>query len=147
MRLLAATDFALRVLMVLRRQPAGRPLSVEMLARELGGLSRHHLHKIVQELTALGVTRTTRGIAGGVALAVDPATLQLGTLMRRLESRQPLVECFRGQGCTCTLVSECGLKGMLRQAEDRFYAALDEHTLAECVPSEGVTHAPPTRGG
>jgi Rrf2 family nitric oxide-sensitive transcriptional repressor len=73
-------------------------------------------------------------MAGGVALAVDPATLQLGTLVRRLESKQPLVECFQGQGCACTLVEECRLKGMLRQAQQEFYAALDEHTLAECVP-------------
>ena len=39
MRLLASTDFALRVLMLLARRPAEQPVSVETLARELGGLA------------------------------------------------------------------------------------------------------------
>lgn len=142
MRLMAATDIALRVLMVLAREPHGPPVSVEALAEELGGLSRHHLHKIVQGLTALGATRTVRGSAGGVALAVDPASLRLGTLARRLEDRQPLVECFAPDTCHCTLASVCKLRGMLRDARDRFYAALDEHSLAEIVPP----HLPPRAG-
>ena len=61
MRLLASTDFALRVLMLLADEPVGGRLSVETLASRLGRLSRNHLHKIVQDLTALGITRTTRG--------------------------------------------------------------------------------------
>ena len=44
MRLLASTDYALRILMLLAEQPNGERLSVETLARRLGGLSRHHLH-------------------------------------------------------------------------------------------------------
>ena len=73
MRLLASTDLALRVLMLLAREPAEARLNVEALARRLGGLSRNHLHKIVQELTALGITRTMRGMGGGVILARAPA--------------------------------------------------------------------------
>ena len=133
MRLLSSTDFALRVLMLLARAEPGRPVSVEALARELGGLSRHHLHKIVQELTALGVTRTVRGASGGVVLAADPATVRLGALVRRLEGGQALVECFQPGGCACTLLGECGLRSMLREANDDFYASLDRYTLAECV--------------
>ncbi len=66
MHLLASTDIALRVLILLAGAPPGRPVSVGWMARELGGLSRDHLHKIVQELTGLGITRTVRG-AGGAA--------------------------------------------------------------------------------
>ncbi len=134
MRLLASTDFALRVLMLLARRPAEQPVSVETLARELGGLSRHHLHKIVQDLTALGATRTVRGATGGVALAANPAELRLGTLVRQLEGEQALVECFRSDACSCTLVAECGLRGMLQTAKEKFYGSLDDNTLADCLP-------------
>src|SRR5487761_2526103 len=113
MRLLASTDFALRVLMLLAREPNSPRINVDALARQLGGLSRNHLHKIVQELTALGITRTTRGAGGGVVLAVQPATVRLGRLVRQLEADQPMVECFRQDGCACTLVSDCRLRGML----------------------------------
>ncbi len=133
MRLLASTDFALRVLMLLAQEPRGERMSVAALARQLGGLSRDHLHKIVQELTARGITRTTRGAGGGVMLAVAPKTVRIGALVRQLESDQPLVECFRHDGCTCTLVSACRLRDMLREARDRFYTSLDTHTLADCL--------------
>lgn len=140
MRLLASTDIALRVLMLLAREAPGHHLSVDTLARELGGLSRHHLHKIVQDLTALAVTRTVRGAGGGVMLAVPSEQVRLGTLVRQLEADQALVECFRAAGCDCTLMPECQLRNMLRDARDRFYASLDDHTLAECLP-DAVPHS------
>jgi Rrf2 family transcriptional regulator, nitric oxide-sensitive transcriptional repressor len=142
MRLLASTDFALRVLMLLAGRPAGERISVHALAGELGGLSRDHLHKIVQELTALGVTRTVRGTGGGVMLAVAPEKVRLGTLVRQLEADQPIVECFREEGCDCTFMPACRLRDMLRQARDSFYRSLDARTLADCLPGRsGRTRA------
>ena len=133
MRLLSSTDYALRVLMLLAAADNGERMSVDALARELGGLSRNHLHKIVQELTALGLTRTARGTGGGVALAVPPETVRLGSLMRQLEADQPIVECFRHDGCACTLLPTCRLRGMLRAARDAFYQSLEAFTLADCL--------------
>jgi len=133
MRLLASTDIALRVLTVLAAEPFGRHLSVEVLAQRLGGLSRNHLHKIVQDLTALGVVRTVRGAAGGVLLAILPGEVRVGTLIRQLEQDQPMVECFRADGGLCVLTPTCRLRGMLHDAKDHFYRALDEHTLADCI--------------
>lgn len=138
MRLLASTDYALRVLMLLASARDGERMSVDALARALGGLSRNHLHKIVQELTALGITRTTRGAGGGVVLAVRPETVRLGSLVRRLEADQPIVECFRKDDCACTLLSECRLRSMLREAKERFYERLELNTLADCLPAEQV---------
>ncbi len=134
MKLLASTDFALRVLMVLSRQPEGSHLNVETLSRELGGLSRHHLHKIVQDLTSLGITRTMRGAGGGVTLAVAAEQVRLGQLVRDLEADQALVACFRIEQCHCSLLPECRLRGMLDDAQSEFYASLDRHTLADCLP-------------
>ena len=116
MRLLASTDFALRVLMLLARDPSRDRMSVEALARALGGLSRHHLHKIVQDLTALGITRTVRGTGGGVMLATRPEKVRLGTLVQELEADQPIVECFRQDGCDCTFMPACQLREKLRAA-------------------------------
>jgi len=135
MRLLASTDFALRVLMLLAQEPGGGRLSVEILARRLGGLSRNHLHKIVQELTALGITWTIRGSGGGVELAVAPESVRIGALVRELEADQPIVECFRQEESACTLLPACRLRNMLRDAREVFYDSLGTHTLADCVPA------------
>lgn len=134
MRLLASTDIALRVLMLLAGEPAGRPVSVGRLAARLGGLSGHHLHKIVQDLTAFGVTRTQRGADGGAMLAVAPDRIRLGALIRHLEQDQPMVECFREQGCACALLPDCRLRALLGAAQHAFYARLDARTLADCLP-------------
>jgi Rrf2 family nitric oxide-sensitive transcriptional repressor len=138
MRLLSSTDYALRVLIVLASDAPGQHVSVETLAEKLGGLSRNHLHKIVQDLTALGMTRTLRGAGGGVMLAMPPEEIRLGTLIRQLEEDQAIVECFRAEGCGCTLMPGCRLRGMLREAQDRFYGSLDQQTLADCLPGPGA---------
>jgi len=134
MRLLSSTEFALRILMLLAREPTDPPISVSRLAEVLGGLSRDHLHKIVQDLTALGITRTVRGANGGVVLAKAPAEIRIGSLIRHLEAGQAVVECFRTDGCSCTFLPACRLRGFLTTAQRRFYASLDEQTLADCLP-------------
>jgi Rrf2 family transcriptional regulator, nitric oxide-sensitive transcriptional repressor len=133
MRLLASTDYALRILMALGQRPSGETVNVEALAQALGGLSRNHLHKIVQDLAALGVVKTLRGAGGGVLLAKAPRELRIGALVRALEKDQPLVECFRVDHGCCTLDPGCRLRPMLRKARAQFYATLDCYTLADCL--------------
>jgi Rrf2 family transcriptional regulator, nitric oxide-sensitive transcriptional repressor len=133
MRLLASTDIALRLLILLAQRPTDQPQSVEALSRALGGLSRNHLHKIVQDLAALGMVRTLRGVGGGVCLAQKPEQIRIGALMRALEEDQAMVECFRADGGACTFNPGCRLRGMLGRARDGFYRMLDESTLADCL--------------
>ncbi|MEJ1975974.1 MAG: Rrf2 family transcriptional regulator [Acetobacteraceae bacterium] len=140
MRLLSSTDFALRVLMLLAA-PLGRQLSVEALARELGGLSRNHLHKIVQDLAALGIVRTVRGAGGGVRLAVAPEAIRVGALVRQLEGDQPIVECYRADHGCCTLLAGCRLRGFLHDAREDFYRSLDGHTVADCLAQPSAVAA------
>jgi Rrf2 family nitric oxide-sensitive transcriptional repressor len=131
-RLLASTDFALRVLMRLAADPA-RHRSTEALAQEVG-VPRNHLHKIVQDLAEAGMVRTLRGARGGVMLARPPSEISLGAVVRHLEQAQALVECFRADGGACCLSPDCRLRGALWRAREAFLATLDAGTLADCVP-------------
>jgi Rrf2 family transcriptional regulator, nitric oxide-sensitive transcriptional repressor len=119
---------------MLAMEPDGRHLSVDVLAHELGDLSRHNLHKIVQDLTSLGVTRTVWGAGGGVLLARLPGEIHIGELVRRLETDQAVVECFRIDGGSCSLMPDCRLRSMIGVAQRTFYEALDQNTLAYCLP-------------
>lgn len=131
MRLLAATDFALRVLMRLAAEP-GRRRSTEDLALAVG-VPRNHLHKIVQDMAEAGLVQTWRGAGGGVALAQPPEAIRIGVVVRRFEAGQALVECFRPDGGACCLSPECRLRGVLWQAREDFLARLDATTLADCL--------------
>ena len=131
MRLTSFTDYGLRVLMRLSEDPAG-DLTTDALARELA-LSRHHLQKVVQELARAGWVATRRGAGGGLSLAIDPSSLTVGAVVRRLEDPQALVECFRGDGGGCVLTPRCLLRHRLAHAREAFLADLDRTTLADCL--------------
>jgi Rrf2 family nitric oxide-sensitive transcriptional repressor len=118
--------------MTLGRTKAGEPMTVPILAARLS-LSRNHLHKIVQDLAGLGLVRTARGAGGGVTLAAGIDEIRIGPLIRALEQDHALVECFRADGGGCVLTPGCGLRAMLAEAKESFYASLDQRTLRRCL--------------
>jgi Rrf2 family nitric oxide-sensitive transcriptional repressor len=130
MRLTSFTDFGLRALILLAQQDD--VISSTMIADTLD-VSRHHIAKVLQELTAAGFIRSVRGAQGGVALARPPAEIPLGAVIRRLEADQPMVECFREDGGNCLLLPACRLRKILAGAQEAFYRELDGFTLADCL--------------
>lgn len=131
MRLTAFTDFGLRALMRLAGEP-GRVFTTDEIAREFA-ISRNHLIKVVHDLAAAGLVTTQRGKSGGFKLARAPETIRLGEVVRHLEARHAMVECFRSDGGACMLTPRCRLKGRLAQAERAFLDELDKSTLADCA--------------
>jgi Rrf2 family nitric oxide-sensitive transcriptional repressor len=141
MRLLASTDFALRVLLRLGAEP-GTMRSTEVLATEIG-VPRNHVHKLVQQLAEAGMVRTVRGARGGVVLCREPGEIGIGALVRRFEADQALVECFRADGGACALSPSCRLRGVLAAAREAFLASLDRVTLADCLSPQAPAGAAP----
>jgi Rrf2 family nitric oxide-sensitive transcriptional repressor len=131
MRLTAFTDFALRALMRLAGDP-DRSFSTNEIATEFG-ISRHHLIKVVRDLANGGFVSTQRGVGGGFRLARSPQSITLGEVVRALEQRHALVECFRDDGGDCVLKPRCRLKTRLAAAREAFMRELDTTTLAECA--------------
>ena len=131
MRLTAFTDFGLRALMRLAAEP-GRKVTTEDLAGELR-ISRHHLTKVLRALAEAGIVETQRGNGGGLSLRRPPEHISLGEIVRLLEARQALVECFRADGGNCILSPGCKLKGKLADAEEAFLRSLEQTSLADCA--------------
>ncbi|MBN8919384.1 MAG: Rrf2 family transcriptional regulator [Rhizobiales bacterium] len=131
MRLTAFTDFGLRALMRLAGEP-GRSFSTNEIATEFG-ISRNHLTKVVRDLAEGGFVATQRGAGGGFRLARPPQSISLGEVVRSLEQRHALVECFRQDGGCCVLKPHCRLKLRLAAAREAFMRELDATMLAECA--------------
>lgn len=131
MRLTSFTDFALRALMRLAAEPA-RSFATNEIAVEFG-ISRNHLAKVVRDLADGGFISTQRGAGGGFTLARPPQSITLGEVVRALEDRHALVECFRDDGGACVLKPRCRLKARLAAAREAFMRELDATTLAECA--------------
>lgn len=130
MRLTSFTDFGLRALMRLADTP-GHLTTSEALAESLG-VSKHHLVKVLQDLTTIGYVRSVRGSGGGVTLARQPEAIRIGDVVRYLERDQPTVECFRADGGACCFMPECRLRAMLAAARAAFIDSLNAFTLADC---------------
>jgi Rrf2 family transcriptional regulator, nitric oxide-sensitive transcriptional repressor len=121
------TDYSLRIVLYLGTHPE-RVVSAEAISRAFG-ISRHHLVKVVQRLTDLGVVEAQRGRGGGMKLALPPSEINVGWLIRRTEPHLNLAECFDPAINTCPIAPACGLKGALYRAQHAFLAVLDEYTL------------------
>ena len=72
-----------------------------------------------------------RGRLGGLRLAMPTNGVNIGHLVRSLESQTDLVECMRPDGGNCILAPACGLTHALRVAQDAFFASLDTLTLSD----------------
>ncbi len=143
MRLTAFTDYGLRALMRLAGEP-DRLFTTEEIAREFA-ISRNHLIKIVRELAVAGIVVTQKGAGGGFRLARRPDEITLGEIVRRLESDQALVECFRVDGGACLLTPGCRFRARLSAARDAFLRELDRCTLAECAWRPADKSRPPLK--
>lgn len=137
MRLTAFTDYALRALMRLAGEPS-RTFTTEEIAREFD-ISRNHLTKVVRELAEGGFVATNRGAGGGFKLARPPEKITLGQVVRLLEARHAIVECFRADGGGCVLTPRCRLKSKLALAARAFISELDKTTLADCAYASSAT--------
>lgn len=140
MRLTAFTDYGLRALMRLAGAP-DRAFTTEEIAAEFG-VSHHHLTKIVGALARNGFVATRRGQGGGLRLARPAEAITLGAVVRALEVREPLVDCFRPDGGSCALMPGCRLKGRLAAAREAFLRELDATPLADCAWPAPVSAAP-----
>ena len=136
MRLTQWTDYTLRVLMYCAAaEGREQPVTITEVA-EAYGISRSHLMKIVQQLSAQGLLETTRGRGGGMRLMQPADTIKVGAVVRMTETDFNLVECFDPVSNQCRLSSHCRLKGVLERAMQAYLAELDRVTLADLIASQ-----------
>ena len=126
MQLNKFTDHALRILMYIAR-PSDVPYTIAEIAENLH-VSQNHLVKIVHFMGKQKWVVTTRGKGGGIRLAPTARHIKLGEIIALLQGDHDIVDCL-----PCVLRSQCGLKGILDQAVDRFYQSLDQYTLEDVL--------------
>lgn len=130
MQLTQHTDYGLRLLIVLTRMGGG-PVALPEFAEEQR-LSYHHVAKVAQALVREGFVKSRRGRSGGVELALSPAEITVGQVVRALERGMQLADC-----AGCQLRQDCGTSPVLAEALAAFLAVLDRTTLAEAAARRG----------
>jgi Rrf2 family transcriptional regulator, nitric oxide-sensitive transcriptional repressor len=128
-KLTAFTDYALRVLIYLAAEPGRRATVAEICTAF--DVKPNHLTKVVHHLGKQGWIETVRGKGGGLLLAKVPRDISVGQVVRDTEGPAIPAECFASKDSTCCIVQCCRLQGVLADAVNAFYAALDGYTLAD----------------
>lgn len=131
MRLTLMTDYALRLLIYVGRHP-DRLCTISEVAGAYD-ISESHLMKITHLLGQAGFLETVRGKGGGMRLAMAPAKIGLGAVVRRLEPDFALVECLAAEN-RCVLTGQCRLTGILSEGLEGFLSHLGRYTLADLLP-------------
>ncbi|MDE2563961.1 MAG: Rrf2 family transcriptional regulator [Sphingomonadales bacterium] len=131
MHLSLQTDYGLRILMLLAS--TNRQMSVDQIARSYG-ISRNHLAKVAQHLQSAGYIETSRGRGGGLRLGRPAGELNVGKIVRDLESLDAFVECMAPLRNMCPALGLCGLQNALGLALGDFLSRLDSYTVADLLP-------------
>lgn len=126
-------DFALRVLMFLRVAPGRRGSIAEIATAH--HISRNHLDKVVQRMSAAGLVETSRGRGGGVRLVREPSSITVGDVIRAMEDDFAVVECL-GPARYCRIAGVCGARSVFARALDSYFAVLDEATLDDIAAND-----------
>ena len=130
MQLTTHTDYALRLLIYLAVIKSDSALTVQDAADRYG-ISVNHLAKVAQNLVQHGYISSQRGRGGGLTLTHAPEDINIGEVVRTIESFN-LVECL-GDESMCRIERDCRLAEAIVEAREAFLQSLARYTLADLV--------------
>jgi len=130
MKFSKSTELAIHGLWLLANKRPTLLLISEMA--EAQNVSESYLAKIFQKLSRKGLVNSTRGKRGGFTLAREPKEISVADIVRAVEAQEPLYDCMDvGRGCRGR--TNCLLRDVFKQAEQRMYATLDGTSLADLM--------------
>ncbi|MCX7591726.1 MAG: Rrf2 family transcriptional regulator [Kiritimatiellae bacterium] len=123
--------YAVRMMLYLAaRHGAGKGISKEEIARA-EGISPGYAEQILTKLKVAGLVVTTRGRQGGYALACEPATITLGSLLQAAEGKLALVPCLTSQ--RCSRQEHCTMYSVWAEINSSFLRILEGTTLNQLL--------------
>ena len=122
-------DYGVRALVDLAANGDDRSIRAADIARRQG-IPELYLAQVLHSLQKRGVTKSQRGPQGGHSLAMDPADITMGTVMRHLGGSQTLVGCLDDSG-SCDQSPACGQRSVWREVEQAIQTVLDATSIAD----------------
>ncbi len=132
MKITKASDYAIRLLTHLA---AGEKEGTsEEFARELD-IPFNHLAKLVQNLSRRGFLITRKGRGGGLKLAADPQSINVGAVIEAVEGPILISECiFKREHCRFS--RECKVRKCLARVRYKIQEILSTTSILDLTPTE-----------
>jgi FeS assembly SUF system regulator len=102
-------DYAVVTMTAASRHCGGARVSAGQLAEETG-LPAPTVQKVVSQLTAAGLLRSTRGAGGGLKLARPAAAITLADIVEAVEGPIALTSCSENGRHDCNLEQACSVR-------------------------------------
>lgn len=129
------TQYALRAMFELARRHGSGPTRISDIA-EAQAIPARFLEGILNQLRQAGLLRSIRGSRGGYELAVEPAQVTVGDMMRIVEGPITPTECLDEGDTSCPLHGSCVFMPMWRRAADALAAVYDGTTFADLLEED-----------
>jgi Rrf2 family protein len=143
MKISTRTEYGIRVLLTLARQPDGGVLSLTEIARR-EKLPHAYLEQLVRDLRRAGLVTAVRGSTGGYALARAADEIHMTDAVRALEG--PLLEmpCAGAETLeACDRPQPCSVHEVFQRVYEALDGALGSTSLAEVAAGRGGPPYPP----
>lgn len=128
--------YALRAMMVLAETPPGTPLMTSEIATR-AVVPKKFLEQILLALKAAGLVYSTRGRAGGYALAGASDAIDFAAIVRAIDGPLALAPCASRTAyrkCDdCLDVETCDIRRALIEVRDSTAHILEGRTLAQAL--------------
>lgn len=127
--------YALRLMIDLARQPAGKCSSLKDIAGRQE-ISVKYLEQIVKQLTGAGYLKSVRGSQGGYCLTRKPEAYTAGEILRTVEGSLVPVACLKDQPNQCQRHETCLTIDFWEGLKKVVDAYVDGVTLADLLQEE-----------
>ncbi len=126
-----ASDYALRGMVYLAKQPAGKLT----MASEIAGaedMPEYFFSKIFQTLAKSGLVNSFRGSNGGFTLAKSPAEIGVVEVIEAIDGPISVSKCATSPDA-CDRSGACPFNSYWREAQESTMSVLGKYTLADAL--------------
>ena len=138
MKLTSIEEFGLRCLLRVGRAGADSSVTISELARS-EGISEPNVAKMMRRLRTAGLVQSTRGQAGGYALARPADRINLGEALAALGGRlyeASFCDTHAGVSRLCTHMPDCSIRSVWRMVQRAVDDVLEKITLKDLLVPE-----------
>ena len=129
-----ATEYAIRAILYMSRQPAGEIIFKKDICKAQD-ITPAFLTKILQPLIKDGIVGSQRGVGGGFYLEKSPAEITLLDIIKSQEGPVYLNQCLVKDN-TCEREFFCPIHGAWKQIREEFMATLSRYDFASLATKQ-----------
>jgi len=135
MNLSQKCQYGLRALLELAKHFGQSPTTINEIA-EAQAIPPRFLEQILAQLRQKGYVDSRRGVQGGYMMAISPAVLSVGEVIRFFEGPLSPVRCIAPQSEPCALFGHCAFMGLWQRAQKAVEEIYDSTTFQDLIEEE-----------